>query len=118
MNKKIKLMNDLESIEKNYSFIGENIIDMASDIINDFNNTPKSVKVVEDNILVLEWHNEDEKDNDKYHVEVELDAGKNNNDSIGLWIESEGVDGYCLLKEISASRYKEIDDIISFFTKQ
>lgn len=113
MNKKIELMNDLESIEKGYSFISEKIIDIASDIINDLNNTPKSVKVVEDNILVLEWYNEDEEDSDKYHVEVELDTEEN----IGLWIESQGVDNYCLFKEVSASKYKEIDNIINFFTK-
>lgn len=113
MNKKIELINKLESIERNCNFISEEIIDMASDIINDLNNTPKSVKVVEENILVLEWYNEDEKDKDKYRVEIELDTEK----SIGLWIESEGVDNYCLFKEVSASKYKEIDNIIDFFTK-
>lgn len=117
MNKKLELLNDLESIERDYSFISEEVIDIASDIINDLDNTPKSVKVVEENILTLEWHNENEKDNDKYHIEVELDAGEDNNDFIGLWIESQGIDNYCLFKEVDSSRYKEIDNIVNFFTK-
>ena len=117
MNKKLELIYKLESIEKGCSFISEKTIDVASDIINDLNNTPKSVKVVEENILTLEWHNEDEKDSDKYHIEVELDAGEDNNDFIGLWIESQGVDNYCLFKEVDASKYKEIDNIINFFIK-
>lgn len=118
MNKRIELINDLESIERNYSFISEKAIDIASDIINDLNNIPKIVKVVEDNMLVLEWYNENDKNNDKYHVGVELDIEINNNNSIGLWIESEGIDNYCLFKEVDASKYKEIDNIIDFFTKQ
>ena len=113
MNKKLELIYKLESIEKGCSFISEKTIDVASDIINDLNNTPKSVKVVEENILVLECYNEDEKDNDKYRVEVELDT----EEKIGLWIESQGVDNYCLFKEVDASKYKEIDNIINFFIK-